>query len=423
MHDTVREAAEIVLERERPLNDRLVTLDLIRGVAVLGILAINIAGFAAPMASSTSPNLPHPVGPADEAAFALSFLFFEGKTRALFSLLFGAGLILFWERAEAAGHNGDVLQVRRLFWLMALGALHYMLLWWGDILFLYAVCGLGALMLRPLPNRWLLAIALGLYYVWHLWGLFASATTIGAETAMRHGAATPAQIHILAAWMEPVSNWAAEEMRESRLGFIGLFLVKLGDRPFWQVQMVSGNFSETLPLMLVGMVLYRRGLFTGAMSRKRLAALGITCTSAGLALTAMFLAWAWPRHYPPVAMHAALVWGLAMPHVLCGCGYAALLVMATPRLAPTWIGRRLTAAGRVAFSNYILTSLIMTFTFYGWGLDLFGKVGPALQWLFVLAGWIVMLAWSEPWLRHFRRGPLEWLWRSLIEGKVLANRL
>lgn len=402
---------------------RLATLDLIRGIAVLGILAINIAGFAGPMASATSPSLLHPAGPADEAAFAFSFLFFEGKMRALFSLLFGAGLVLFWERTEAAGRNGDVLQVRRLFWLIALGALHYLLLWWGDILFLYAICGLGALVLRPLNDRMLLIIALGLYYVWHVWGLLDSAAVIRAETALRHGDASAAQIHLLAEWFQPVRTWATQELRESHLGFLSLLAVKLGQRPFWQVQMVSGNFSETLPLMLIGMVLYRQGFFTGTFSRHRMKALGVTCTATGLGLTALFLGWAWPRHFPPVAMHAALVWGLAMPHVLCGCGYAALLVLATPRLAPTPLGRRLIAAGRMAFSNYILTSLVMTFAFYGWGLGLFGAIGPAGQMLFVLGGWALMLGWSAPWLRHYRRGPLEWLWRSLVERKVLENRL
>ncbi|SFF98825.1 uncharacterized protein SAMN05518801_10523 [Novosphingobium sp. CF614] len=418
MPDAARRAETLAGEPQR-----LATLDLIRGVAVLGILAINIATFAGPMVSSISPNLLRPMSRADEAAFALGFLFFEGKMRALFSLLFGAGLVLFWERAEAAGHNGDVVQVRRLCWLLLLGAAHYLLLWWGDILFLYAVCGLGALMLRPLGDRALLGIAIGLYYAWHLWGLFDSAAAIHAETAVRHGTATRAQIHLLAEWFEPVRSWAAQELRESRLGFAQLFLVKLVERPFWQVQMLSGNFSETLPLMLVGMVIYRRGLFTGTVPRRRLVATGVAGTAAGLALTAMFLAWAWPRHFPPVTMHAALVWGLAMPHLLCGCGYAALLVMAAPRLAPTALGRRLIAAGRMAFSNYILTSLVMTFMFYGWGLGLFGTVAPARQWLFVMAGWALMLAWSEPWLRRYRRGPLEWLWRSLTEMKVLANRV
>ncbi|KHK93622.1 membrane protein [Novosphingobium malaysiense] len=402
---------------------RLATLDLIRGVAVLGILAINIAGFAGPMASLTSPNLPHPVSAADEAAYAFSFLFFEGKMRALFSLLFGAGLVLFWERTEAAGRNGDALQTRRLFWLMLLGALHYLLLWWGDILFLYAVCGLAALLLRPLSDRALLAIALVLYYVWHIWGVLDAAAAIGAETAVRHGTATAGQAHLVKEWLEPVRDWATQEMHESTYGFFDLVKVKLQERPFWQIEMVSGNFSETLPLMLIGMVLYRRGFFTGTLSRRRLMAVGIVCTGAGLVLTALFLGWAWPRHFPAVTMHAALVWGLAMPHLLCGCGYAALLVIATPRLAPTALGRKLIAAGRMAFSNYVLSSLVMTFVFYGWGLGLFGKIGPARQWLFVLAGWGLMLAWSESWLRKFRRGPLEWLWRSLIERKALANHL
>ncbi|MDD3800012.1 MAG: DUF418 domain-containing protein [Novosphingobium sp.] len=404
-------------------QQRLATLDLVRGVAVLGILAINIGGFAGPMASLTSPHLPRPVGAVDEAAFAFSFLFFEGKMRALFSLLFGAGIVLFWEHAEAAGRDGDVLQVHRLFWLMLLGALHYFVLWWGDILFLYAVCGLGALLLRPLSNRALLAIALGLYFTWSLSGLFASMPAVHAEAALRQGTASAAQVHLVNAWFEPVRDWAAQEMRESRFGFLGLLLVKLGERPLWQIDMVLSSFAETLPLMLVGMVIYRTGLLTGATPRARLMATGLACTATGLAITAGFLAWAWPRHFPPIAMEAALVWGMALPHLLCGCGYAALLVLATPRLAPTAVGCRLIAAGRMAFSNYILTSLVMTFAFYGWGLGLFGSMTLAQQWLFVLGGWVLMLGWSEPWLHRYRRGPLEWLWRSLIERKVLANRL
>ena len=93
---------------------RIATLDLIRGIAVMGILTVNIAGFAGPMIGTTTPNLPHPVSPADEAAWAFTFVFFEGKMRALLSLLFGAGLMLFWQHAEAEGRDGDLLQFRRL---------------------------------------------------------------------------------------------------------------------------------------------------------------------------------------------------------------------------------------------------------------------------------------------------------------------
>ncbi|MEE4451255.1 DUF418 domain-containing protein [Novosphingobium resinovorum] len=402
---------------------RLQTLDLIRGVAVLGILAINIAGFAGPMIGSTTPNLPDAVSPLDEAAWAFGFFVFEGKMRALFTLLFGAGIVLFWERCEATDRDGDSLQLRRLGWLLLFGLAHYLLLWWGDILFLYAACGIAALLLRPLGDRTLLGLALVLYYAWHVWGMLDAATAIEAEKAALAHHASAAQLQLLAERLEPMRTWAAQELREAHLGWLDLLRVKLVDRPFWPIEVVSGAFSETLPLMLIGIVLYRRGVFDGRISRRRLADVSFACTFGGLALTAMFLAWAWPRHFPPVTMHAALVWGLAMPHVLGGVGYAGLLVMVAPRLGATWLGGRIADAGRMAFSNYILTSLVMTFVFQGWGLGLFGQVRPATQWLFVLGGWALMLGWSGRWLRHFRRGPLEWLWRCLVEHRLLNNRM
>jgi uncharacterized protein len=112
--------------------------------------------------------------------------------------------------------------------------------------------------------------------------------------------------------------------------------------------------------------------------------------------------------------------GLAGPqHLALTLVWAALLVLAAPALLPTWLGERLRAAGRMALSNYLLTSLVMAFCFFGWGLGLVGQVGAAQQWWFVLLGWAVMLAWSKPWLERFRQGPVEWLWRSLTEGQRL----
>ena len=103
-------------------------------------------------------------------------------------------------------------------------------------------------------------------------------------------------------------------------------------------------------------------------------------------------------------------------------GYAALLMLAAPLVIRSWIGQRLIAAGRMAFSNYIGTSLVMCGIFYGWGLGRFGQAGAAEHWLFVVLGWALMLAWSAPWLAHFRQGPLEWLWRSLTEWRRLPLR-
>jgi uncharacterized protein len=104
---------------------------------------------------------------------------------------------------------------------------------------------------------------------------------------------------------------------------------------------------------------------------------------------------------------------------LLAIAYAALLMLAAPALLATRFGALLSAAGRMAFTNYIATSLVMTAIFYGWGLGLIGTVGPAEQWLFVALGWALMLGWSRLWLAHFAQGPLEWAWRSLTEWRVL----
>lgn len=408
------------------LNARLKTLDLIRGFAVLGILAINIAGFAGPRPGTISPALVTPLATAtsalDPAAYAFSLLFFEGKMRALFSILFGAGIVLFCEHAEARGENGEVLQVRRLFWLMVLGMAHYLLLWWGDILFVYAICGLFALMLRGLNDRALLVLSIGLLYGWHLWGLFELAPLVHAETALREGSASLAQSRMVADWYRPVVTYIQQEMAEARMGYFQLVLTKLTHRPLWLLAMVWGSFAETLPLMLIGVVLYRRGFFSGAVRRDVLRKVGLTSLASGLGLTAAFTLWAWHKDFAPIAMEAALAWGLVLPHLLSALGYAAVLVLVAPQITETALGQRIMAAGQMAFSNYIGTSLVMCALFQGWGLGLFARFGPAAQWLFVLLGWALMLAWSAPWLQHFRRGPLEWLWRSLVEKRPLQNR-
>ena len=111
---------------------RIHALDLIRGVAVLGILAVNITSFAAPTGAGYSPNLPAPGTTADNWAFGVTLVFFEGKMRALFSILFGASLLLFVERQNQVGREGAELQIRRLLWLALLGWLHFLLLWDGD---------------------------------------------------------------------------------------------------------------------------------------------------------------------------------------------------------------------------------------------------------------------------------------------------
>ncbi|MBV1688637.1 DUF418 domain-containing protein [Novosphingobium sp. G106] len=393
-----------------------------RGVAVLGILAINIAGFAGPSASTLTPHVPHAASPLDEIVFAGNFVLFEGKMRALFTILFGASLLLFIERAEAKGRDGEVLQLRRLGWLLVFGMLHYFLFWWGDILFIYGTAGILALFMRDLPTRPMLIAAAVTFIAWHLGGLIGSLPDLRAEEHVRLAVATANEARQHAEFLATFHEHAIDELAEYRLGYADQIGIKLSERPFWLIETTFPNLGETLPLVLIGMALLRSGFFAGKWPRRRLIALAVTCGAIGLALTLAMLRWLWERHFPPRAMSIALLYTTALPHLLMALAYAALLVLAAPRLAATWLGRRLIAAGRMAFTNYIATTVLMTAIFYGWGLGLVGTVGHAGQLYFVALGWVLMLGWSQPWLARFRQGPLEWLWRSLTELRPLPMR-
>lgn len=401
---------------------RLATLDLIRGVAVLGILAINISGFAGPSLGALTPDFPAPATLPDEAAWAFGFLFFEGKMRALFAILFGAGIALQCERMDAAGQDGDLLQFRRLCWLMVFGTLHYLLLWWGDILFVYGCCGIAVLFVRRLPFPVLLGLAAGVIVTATVVDLWSMLPLVRAEEAVRLGTASAAQHQEVLARLDLYHANTAAQAQLYHGSFLDIALSKLRGDPFWLFTMTAHAWSEVLPLMLLGVVLLRSGFFTETWPECWMRRLRIGATSSGLALTALVLVWAWPRHFPPIAMAMLLGEALWPAHLLTALGYAALLVWGTPRLIGTRPGMRIVAAGRVAFTNYIATSLLMCCLFYGWGLNLFGKVGPAGQWTFVVIGWIMMLAWSEAWLSRYRRGPLELLWRCLTLQKRPKNR-
>lgn len=411
-----------------PSAERLVSLDLVRGIAVLGILAINVAGFAGPRTGVTSPCRLAAPGPCEQASFALAFVLFEGKMRALFAMLFGAGIGLFQDNAEKRGAArrgalaADALQARRLCWLIAFGLLHYVLLWWGDILFVYGCCGLMVLAVSRSTPVQLGTLAAMLALAGFGWTLASDFPLVLAEEMARTGHAAPAQTAAVRDWYDWLAARDRGELALYRSGFSAIVRAKVVDEPLWLVSMVLASFTEIVPLMLTGLLLYRGGLFAGTWRRARLAGTGLALLVPGLLLTLAALAWLWPRHLPFIAMALLLGDGLMPAHLLMALGYLALLVAAAPALATTAPGRWLVCAGRMAFSNYIASSVMMTALFYGWGLGRFGTIGPDGQWLCVLVAWAAMLAWSPLWLARYRRGPLEWLWRSLTEARLLPNR-
>jgi uncharacterized protein len=393
----------------RPTTDRLIALDFGRGVAILGILLLNIVGFAWPEIVYVSPRAPTgPVGPADDWTYLAILILADGKFRGLFSLLFGASRLLFVARAEAAGGDGDALQRRRLAWLALFGLAHFFLLWWGDILFLYAVCGFFALSLRHWAPRELTRLALAIYA--------AGVLAMGALTAapLLSGGAAGVE-----------ANYAAEARAE--------IPVRLGSWPDQVAHALTADWTdplttvaiswfETVPLMLIGMALFKAGLFADAWDEARLRRWAWRGIAAGLALTLPLAGWLWREQFSLALTLFVWLGPAAIGRLASVIGYAALAVWLARRFAGSALGQRVVACGRMAFSNYIGTSLVMTFVFHGWGLGLYARYGRFELLGFVVLGWALMLAWSKPWLARFRYGPLEWAWRALTYRTVAPFR-
>lgn len=417
-----------VADPSRPLaagaDDRIASLDFIRGIAVMGILAANIVAFGQPFAAYMYPNafrVPHSAS--EDWMWVAQFVAIDGKMRGLFTLLFGAGLMLFMERAWARGQS-RWLQARRLFWLMLFGLVHFFLIWRGDILFSYAVCGFAALaFLRMSAAKQLTLGLLGYAVGVILYGGMMAPLVLAADTAA--GNPGGALAYMRPGLMEGMQAELADADVQTRL-------IAGGDYPGYVAYMAgthAGDLAlfvfiwlfETLPLMLIGMALYRIGLFSGGFDARKQRAWGWIGVIAGGMVSLLIALWVRQNGFTFYGTQSAQVGFSFLPRLPMVLGYAALLALWGPR-ATGWLGSRVSAAGRAAFTNYLGTSIVMLFVFHGWGLGLFGQLGRTPLYGVMLITWALMVLWSKPWLETFRYGPLEWLWRCLTYGKLFALR-
>ncbi len=424
-NDQVEHAGPATPDTAAPVGseDRIASLDFIRGIAVLGILAANIVGFGQPFTAYMYPSafgVPH--GEVSDWLWAGQFVLIDGKMRGLFTLLFGAGLALFMDRAWARGST-RWLQVRRLFWLLLFGLVHYYLIWRGDILVIYAVSGfIATLCLRWTARRLLVVGLLGylagaiVYLGMMSLPYFVAETDLGTQpqfAEMRDNMAVQLEEELEKAERE--LTIIGEGSYADYLGYI------FSEYATGAVDMLPIFMLESLPLMLIGMALFRYGLFSGGIDTRKMRLWGWVGIAVGTALTIPIALWALERDLSYWSTIAAYMGFLPLPHLPVVLGLAALLALWGAQ-ANGWLARRLSAAGRMAFSNYLGTSILMLVVFHGWGLGLFGELTRPALYGVVLAAWVIMLAWSQPWLARFRYGPLEWLWRCLTYGRLFPLR-
>ncbi|WP_034922489.1 DUF418 domain-containing protein [Erythrobacter sp. SD-21] len=424
---TSSENASATPDRPQPIaveGGRIASLDFIRGIAVMGILAANIVSMGQPFTAYMYPEaFTTGHSAAEDWMWAAQLLLIDGKMRGLFTVLFGAGLYLFMGKAWAKGAS-RWLQVRRLLWLGLFGLLHFYLIWRGDILFAYAVSGLIAVsFFIGMKAKTQLVLGLlgylcgGIFYGVSM--IFMQMTVDGPEPD------SAALSQVRSEFVKAAETDLADGRRETAIRQDGSYaelvehtLDKHGFDPLVNIWLFA---FETLPLMLIGMALYRFGIFSGRLDQRRQRLWGWAGLVVGGGLTAWIAMATMQGGFTYYGVLAAFLGWSHFPRLFMTLGLVALLAAYASR-AGGWLAERVSATGRAAFTNYLGTSLVMLVVFGNWGLDLFGVLGRSELYLVVLAAWLVMLAWSKPWLERFRYGPLEWLWRCLTYGRVFALR-
>lgn len=398
----------------RPVEEagaRIQTLDVLRGVAVLGILAVNAAAFALPMDAAMAPEQsPFPLVGASAVTHWLVEVFFHQKFVTLFSMLFGVSIFL------VGGERGDETRERvlrrRLLWLALFGLIHGLAFWYGDILLLYAWSGLFVMLMRSMSARSLI--------------LFGAAATLALATLQ---AATmwmtvngPA---LLVDALSDESLSLAEGAVSASIaayhsGWPAGLIENLKAWGFLQSASLFGYVFATVPLMMLGLGLFKAGFFHGCLPTRLYLAMvavgGVVMTLLGL------LEWREIMAGPGVQATHGWVEVVAAYPVFITLAYASALILLTSR-GVGWVRRVFAPVGQMAFTNYLSQTLIMSSLFYmPWGPRLMGQVDYPGQWGIVISVWALQLIWSPLWLSRFRMGPLEWLWRRLSYGHDLPLR-
>jgi len=400
-------------------KERIIAIDVLRGVALLGILLMNIMSYAMPTIAYFNPTVYGGDDVVNRWVFNLTHIFADQKFMAIFSILFGASVMLVTQNIEKRDKSPLRFHYIRNFWLLIFGLVHAILIWDGDILVIYALCSFILYWLRKLPPSVQFILGMLVFYIPIGLALLADAST---PALSREG------LTYLECYWEPEDteieyyldlfqsdNYAAQVNYRLEVDSAGE--VYTDGQALLDFTLLTEFFSRAFGMMLIGMALYTWGIVTGKRSKEfyqRMAAIGL---SVGLLMGII-----------SVGLHEANDWdwsyslflGRIPNHIgtpFLAAGYIAFVMLwAQSGRATVWQDR-FAAVGRTALTNYIGQSVVATFIFYGIGLGLYGEVTRLGQLPIILMIWAAQIALSVWWLGRFRYGLLEWLWRSLSYGK------
>ncbi|MFT6268762.1 MAG: hypothetical protein ACJAVV_001577 [Alphaproteobacteria bacterium] len=401
-------------------NERLQNIDILRGIALLGLPTMNMVVFAMPFAAYLNPSAMPNASWLDHTVFSVFYIFADQKFMGLFTLLFGASLVLLSDKITAKGKKPAVTHYIKTFWLLVFGFLHAWFLWEGDVLMLYAVAALLLYPLKKLALPILLTISVlllstSIYFTHHN---DISKQTLGIEVRQEFEAIySPSKTQIkeqstrlLGDYESAMSSTREQFSTDSETNTAAEIALE---------QLAISGLLKVFGMMCLGIVLYRLGIIQGQKSDmfyKRLACWGIAF---GSVLTCANLAWNYVQHWQ---IDSYFRYGMIFKDigaVFITLGYVGLINLLINQKRYLVVKAKIGFVGQMALTNYIMQSLICGLIFYGYGLGWHGSLSR-IELLPIVAGiWMFQIGLSYVWLTYFTQGPLEWIWRCLTYFKFL----
>ena len=407
----------LTIEQSNPVTgkERIVSLDVLRGVAVLGILLMNIVAFSMVTSAYDLPTVYNDMAGADWWTWLTLHYLADTKFMSIFSILFGAGVCIFMERAQAKAHASWRLQTSRMFWLLLFGLIHAYGFWYGDILVTYAFCGMAIALVRkwkPCTLFWLgiavmFIIPIGFFLLMHWTVQFWPEEEL--NTWKQADVLSSLQVQ------EEIAAYTGSWFDQLRHRVPMVLMMQLLILPFFLFWHAAG-------LMLVGMAAYKWNILSASKSVRFYSLLVIISACIGFPLIAIGV-WFKQQHGwdPILSRFVDGNWNL-VGGVFVAFAWIGLVMLMCKSVVLLSVQRALGAVGRMALTNYLMQTIICTFLFYGHGLGWYNSFGRFELLYVVFSVWAFQIVFSVLWLEWFRFGPFEWLWRTLTYFKLQPMR-
>jgi uncharacterized protein len=414
--------------------ERIKSLDVLRGVALLGILLMNITGFGLVFWAYEDPTIQGGYEGYNLYVWIMNNMFFEGTMRAMFSMLFGVGMVLMTSRMINKGGGLEVADIyyRRTIWLLIFGIIHgYLILWVGDILFAYGLYGLFLFPFRNTSPKKLIIAAAALTLIGVALASYSYSKDVKYEEqytmAQSYGDESDIPEDIKKgkeAWEAIVSDMKTPEAKvqeDTASMHKGYFDIVLFLAPVNRLIQSTFNYDynpwDILAMMLLGIALYKLRVITAELSYKSYLIMSLIGYGVGLSVNYYETMLILNDNFSVLSFHKAKL-TYAIGRIAVSFGHIGLVMIFCKLNIIGFLKKSLAAVGRMALTNYIMHSVICAIIFTGIGFSLFGKLQRYELYYVVVSIWIFQLIISPIWLKYYRFGPLEWLWRSLTYKQI-----